>query len=67
MIDDVILAVTHARNAQNRLSNRRDTSATNAFAEVNCVVDQVIESYTDRNNVPFQVIRQGYSTKMDNR
>jgi hypothetical protein len=53
MIDDVIRAVTHARNAQNELANAGDVSATNAFAEAHRAVDQAIESYTDSDNDPF--------------
>ncbi|MBY6277926.1 hypothetical protein, partial [Symbiobacterium thermophilum] len=33
MMEDVIRAVTHAKNAQAQLANAGDESATNAFAE----------------------------------
>lgn len=45
MIEDVIRAVTHARNAQEELSRAGDESATNAFAEAYRALDQAIESY----------------------
>ncbi|WP_027409982.1 hypothetical protein [Anoxybacteroides tepidamans] len=47
MIEDVIRAVMHARNAQDELAQAGDESATNAFAEAYRALDQAIESYAD--------------------
>lgn len=52
MIEDVIRAVTHARNARVELAAAGDESATNAFAEAYRALDQVIESYSDVDNDP---------------
>jgi len=53
MIDDVVRAVTHARNAQNQLANAGDISATNAFAEAHRAVEQAMESYAEIDNDPI--------------
>ncbi|PLR95216.1 hypothetical protein [Bacillus sp. T33-2] len=53
MIEDVIRAVTHARNAQTELRITGDIPATNAFGGAFRALDQAIESYTDVNNDPF--------------
>ncbi|MGP9075867.1 hypothetical protein ACSYHE_08760 [Geobacillus thermodenitrificans subsp. calidus] len=52
MIEDVIRAVTHARNARIELAEAGDESATNAFAEAYRALDQTIESYSDVDNDP---------------
>ncbi|QHN50832.1 hypothetical protein EPB69_02765 [Geobacillus stearothermophilus] len=52
MIEDVIRAVTHARNARVELAAAGDESATNAFAEAYRALDQAIESYSDVDNDP---------------
>jgi len=52
MMEDVIRAVTHAKNAQAQLANAGDESATNAFAEAYRALDQVIESYSNIDNDP---------------
>ncbi|NNU84130.1 hypothetical protein ETC05_09890 [Geobacillus sp. BMUD] len=52
MIEDVIRAVTHARNARMELAEAGDESATNAFAEAYRALDQAIESYSDVDNDP---------------
>lgn len=52
MIEDVIQAVTHARNARMELAEAGDESATNAFAEAYRALDQAIESYSDVDNDP---------------
>ncbi|BDG42178.1 hypothetical protein [Saccharococcus caldoxylosilyticus] len=52
MIEDVIRAVTHAKNAQAQLVNAGDESATNAFAEAYRALDQAIESYSNVDNDP---------------
>lgn len=52
MIEDVIHAVTHARNARMELAEAGDESATNAFAEAYRALDQAIESYSDVDNDP---------------
>ena len=53
MIDDIIRAVTHARNAQDELENAGDISATNAFAEAHRAVEQAIASYANIDNDPI--------------
>ncbi|OAT72131.1 hypothetical protein [Parageobacillus thermoglucosidasius] len=52
MIEDVIRAVTHAKNAQAQLANAGDESAINAFAEAYRALDQAIESYSNADNDP---------------
>lgn len=52
MMEDVIRAVTHAKNAQAQLANAGDESATNAFAEAYRALDQAIESYSNIDNDP---------------
>ena len=52
MIEDVIRAVTHARNARMELAEAGDESATNAFAEAYRALDQAIESYSGVDNDP---------------
>jgi hypothetical protein len=52
MMEDVIRAVTHAKNAQAQLANAGDESATNAFAEAYRALDQAIESYSNVDNDP---------------
>ncbi|AMQ19694.1 MULTISPECIES: hypothetical protein [Geobacillus] len=52
MIEDVIQAVTHARNARMELAEAGDESATNAFAEAYRALDQAIESYSGVDNDP---------------
>jgi hypothetical protein len=45
MIQDVINAVTHARNAQIELQSAGDISSTNAFGGAYRALDQAIESF----------------------
>jgi hypothetical protein len=52
MMEDVIRAVTHAKNAQAQLANAGDESAINAFAEAYRALDQAIESYSNVDNDP---------------
>lgn len=52
MMEDVIRAVTHAKNAQAQLANAGDESAINAFAEAYRALDQAIESYSNADNDP---------------
>jgi uncharacterized membrane protein YccC len=52
MMEDVIRAVTHAKNAQVQLANAGDESAINAFAEAYRALDQAIESYSNVDNDP---------------
>ncbi|TCT25088.1 hypothetical protein EDD68_104163 [Melghiribacillus thermohalophilus] len=52
MFNDLLRAVTQARNAQIQLENARDNSATNAFTEAHRAIEQAIEAYTDPDNDP---------------
>lgn len=52
MMEDIIRAVTNAKNAQAQLAYAGDESATNAFAEAYRALDQAIESYGDVDNDP---------------
>ncbi|ADU93013.1 hypothetical protein [Geobacillus sp. Y412MC52] len=52
MIEDVIRAVAHARNARMELAEAGDESAANAFAEAYRALDQAIESYSGVDNDP---------------
>src|SRR5213080_285173 len=53
MIEDVIRALTQAKNARSQLENAGDISSSAAFGEAYNALGQAIKSYTDPDNDPI--------------